>query len=866
MTMRGAKARATVTVLFLSGWLVCGAWAADDYLTPELRYRVERLKTALADAPTSAETLGERNDVLWSWANAYALTGNPIPQDLPVIVRGARGLADAKAETIPERMKGLIEFYIWELTVKDEMPDGMPVLTLSMEGQVAARSWQTIEQTMTVGALSIAEGDSILLGRDGFNDHGVPQTTDPAGDNYLTIRSSNPDVRFAVGPGNNGVSLPSRIEVVFTLEGAPLEEGDTVTVTYGDRSGGSRGFLIQSYSVDEFALPIYVDFGNRGLGITGLTLDWPTLEVVGMAEVARVKAVAPSVVKTGEAFELAVRSEDVYYNRASGNVPAYTVSLNGQAVAQVSAGNKGLTVLPRCQIDRPGIYRFEIVSEDGAVSGRSNPVWVRDDPPFRIYWGDTHGHTKYAEGQGSPEGYYRFARDDARLDFVTLSEHDIWLDAYEWQTMKRLADSFWEEGRFIPILGYEWTVAPPQGGHHNVLFRDTDRSVVGSQVAPVLKRLYEALRLQYKPKDVLVIPHAHAPGDWTQSDGGLERLVEIASVHGTFEFFGNRYLQNGWQVGFIGSSDNHRQHPGYPDTNPNFHTERNGLAAVLAQEKTRDSLFSAMRDIKAYATSGDRIILDVRMNGELVGTRLAESDERRIACRVMGTAPIETIDVVKNGEVLFSREYAAAQPGSHCWVQIGFSSDSEVFRHRAPRNFRIWEGTLEVKGATLASFQPISFDNPHAERVEVDAQNPNLIHFRTQTRGRMDVLLLELEGAGDGTSIDIHVNPGRIGPGAGRRGRLPEADVSFSLGDAREGRLVHELLVPIPNSEQSNRDAITLQVFDPDAGLDQEFEFSDTSRYTPGDYYYVRATQIDGERAWSSPWWVGGEARNHPGV
>ena len=74
-----------------------------------------------------------------------------------------------------------------------------------------------------------------------------------------------------------------------------------------------------------------------------------------------------------------------------------------------------------------GVYRFAFTSKDGGVAGVSNPIWVKDNPGKRIYWGETHGHSGFAEGSGTPEGYFKFAWEDARLDFATLSEHDIWM-------------------------------------------------------------------------------------------------------------------------------------------------------------------------------------------------------------------------------------------------------------------------------------------------------------------------------------------------------------------------------------------------------------------------------------------------------
>jgi hypothetical protein len=227
-----------------------------------------------------------------------------------------------------------------------------------------------------------------------------------------------------------------------------------------------------------------------------------------------------------------------------------------------------------------------------------------------------------------------------------LSEHDIWLDDLEWRTMRELSSSYLDEGRFLPFLGYEWTAPPERGGHAD--------------------------------DDVVVVPHAHAPGDWRRSDPAIERLVEIASTHGTFELFGNRYLEQGWQVGFIGSTDNHHGHPGYPDTGTTFHTERNGLAAVLAPALTRDALFAAMRDLEAYATSGERILLEATLDGEPIGTRLPAAAERRVSARVSGTAPIEAIDIIKNGTVAFRKSYLSAPLTAESWVRLAFASSADI--------------------------------------------------------------------------------------------------------------------------------------------------------------------------------------------
>ena len=165
------------------------------------------------------------------------------------------------------------------------------------------------------------------------------------------------------------------------------------------------------------------------------------------------------------------------------------------------------------------------------------------------------------------------------------------MDDFEWQTLSELARSFNEEGRFIVFLGYEWSAQTRQGGHHNVLFRTPDRKRVPVQTSNDLPLLYESLRAENSSNDVLVIPHAHQAGDWNRSDPDLEKLVEISSMHGTFEWFGNLYLKNGFEIGFIAASDDHRGRPGYqnamrmPVMTPSILSQKGDLPLPLLRRR-----------------------------------------------------------------------------------------------------------------------------------------------------------------------------------------------------------------------------------------------------------------------------------------
>jgi hypothetical protein len=851
-----AAATWTVSVVLLAALWVTSAPPAhaadDDYLSAELRARVEQLKVDCATTPTTPDTIWPRAEVLWEWANAYSMTGGVIPNDLPLLVRLANQIRAGEYVAVAAQVAAYLDFVVRELLVKDEVPGALGTLALHPAGPMEAETWTTVTQTWTVGEVPMVEGGAIYLGRDGFNNSGVPQEEDPDGNNYFTISSSNPDARFSYQGADDGLSLVTAILGIYRLEGVTLNPGDTVTMVYGDRSQGSRGFWIQSYSVSRCTFPVYLDVEGTG---NFMQPAWPGVEVVGKPEISRVAAFVPSIVAAGEPFDLTVRSEDNRYNRATGSTPAYEVWLGDTRYPTIPAGSDTLTVFEDFVIATPGVYRFTVRSADGSITGTSNPIWVQEDPSHRIYWGDTHGHVAYADGQGTPDGYFVFARDDARLDFVTLSDHSLWLDDREWQTLQGMVAKYKEEGRFIPILGHEWTVALPQG-HHNVYYRNPWADRVGSQIAWRLRSLYDELRRRVDADDVLSIPHAHNPGNWEVSAPSIERLVEITSTHGTFEWFGNRYLEQGWEVGFIGSSDNHHEHPGYTDAGPSGHHQRGGLAAVMAGEKTTDSIFDAMRDRRAYATGGQRIILDASLNGVPMGTRLPYSVDRRLACAASGTAPIDTIDVVKNGDVVYQRRYTSQQLDPHSWVRVGFASSSEVFEYARPRGFRIWQGTIEVQGARLLQVVAPGLENRFYEHAT--SEDENIVEFFVFTRGRMDAVALELDEVDQDTTLRIRVWSTYYSgfPDV----RVPPIRFDLSLADAQAGPVVREFEVVDPSTELPSVDEISVQIFDPSDSLDQEFEFTDLGPAAPGDYYYLRVTQIDGAQAWSSPWWVGGRS------
>ena len=831
--------------------LVCmGASAQADYLDPALRERVEALKAEVAAEATGPATREARVRVLWDWLNAYSHTGGTLPVNAVT--------AAVRVLTYPQLATGTgaqVDAFVKEFTLLDEEPDAIGPLVADL-GPFVAGEFTTVRQTYTVGTKPVETGGGFLVTRHFMPDYGRWQTSGPGADNYISIASSNPGVRFAAANhpygGMHGGFRGNADTLVFRVAAGTLSKGDTVTITYGDRSAGSKGFRMATISSDRMPLPLYLDFDGSDLFHT---LPIQPIVVTG-AETAGVHGFAPSVVQVGEPFDLSVRAQDRHYNRATGTIPGWEVRLNGEPFRTLPAGGPAIAILRDVTLAEPGAHRFTIASTDGAIVGAANPVLVEAEPARRIYWGDTHGHSGFAEGVGTPDRFMTWARDDARLDYVTHSEHDIWLDAFEWDVLADNVRKYSRNGEFIAYLGYEWTVSNFQGGHHNVLFRTPDdRKIINAQFHPTLSSLYQGLRTHHDPADVVVIPHAHQNGDYRLNDPLLEPLVEIMSQHGTFEWFGQLYLSHGHQVGFTAASDNHLSQPGYTSPRPGGLSQQGGLGAVVANEHTTDAIFDAMRQRRAYATSGDRIILDVSVNGAQMGERAPFAETRAIEGRVVGTAPIDTVTVFKNGAELWQRDFSTeAEAAAEGDYQLSFETSSLPRQPRDnPRGWRHWIGTLTVDGATVSAARAQDFHRIGGAGLE--PTGPGTYSFRTQTRGETSSIHLRLDDVTPAARLTIELTEAVETGGApllyGAHNVTPPAVVTLALDDMDGGRVSQSL--PLGPWE----DHVTLRRVVTEGPRDVTFALQDSGTLQ-GDSYYVRVTQMNDARAWSSPIWVGG--------
>lgn len=626
------------------------------------------------------------------------------------------------------------------------LPAEDPVLygsaRLSPEGAFEARSLQRFELTYNCGRYGLDDTGSIRIVFRFTADGGPLQWDDPTGINYVTASSSN-GVPLRLHFDSNGHQRPWYQALTVTVTRGYLREGDSITVVYGDTSEGSPGLRLQSLCETAFTWRVLADVCATGHYVP--VTQSPAIRIVP-GPPALWKAVIPTLRRPGETFRLGIKAEDAYGN-PSDQVDTElrlvaSVPVNGlPASCHFKLGERAL-ILDDLSVDQECELSIELFDSQDFLLAVSNPLVVRQGD-YAAYWGDMHGQSGESVGINTAREYFQFARDLAFLDATSHQANDFQINESFWRHINELTAEFHQDGRFLALPGYEWSGNTGVGGDRNVYFRDEGRTIRRSSHALIENR--EAIETDaptardlfadLQSENCVVYAHIGGrPADVAYAhDARLETAMEIHSAWGTFEWLMAECFEQGYRVGVVTNSDGHKGRPGASYPGASEFGAYGGLTCFLMNELTRNAWFDCLRQRRHYATTGDRIHIDLAVETEtpceryLVDPQVGEGPSEPATRLVMGD--IVRVQGVEAAKLSFL--VSAAAPVERIDVLNAMETVTTI-RNPAPadasQRFRIlWRGAMvKGRGARASWTGRAVFNNARVlETREINAWNPD---------------------------------------------------------------------------------------------------------------------------------------------
>ncbi len=510
----------------------------------------------------------------------------------------------------------------------------------------------------------------------------------------------------------------------------------------------------------------------------------------------------------------------------------------------------------------------------GGAAGSAVPPRAGD---YRIYFGDLHNHSSVGYAQGSLQRAFEIARN--HLDFFAFTPHGYWHDIghYENGIEKKWLDGFevtkkrWPEvlemvrkydrpGQFVAIAGFEWHSRSL--GDYHILFPTAEAEYA---------RFDDLRRFQQfaKERGAIMIPH-HPANRLGHRGANLERLdPEVSPVIEIYSEWGNaehdrapypyvrhtecgrwtrntlqHFLAQGHRLGVIASTDDHLGYPG---------AYREGLAAVLATELTREAIFDALRHRRTYAVTGDRILVDFQVNGRIMGTQMPYVKQRELAVTVTGWDQLDRVEILRNNQVLHRDFPMDRMPTGGSWDQpvlLRFEFGWGPWPALDMTRICDWDIEIRLEGGRLEDVQTCFQAGPLDEtrRDKIVERSPQHLRVQSFTALRQQfediptkAVVLKVRGNPE-TRVEVSLRKPTAVSLAQTFRQLAESGETLFTGDfPKESALLHRLVF-------HDHYHTSYQVSDVDDGEQLS-------------WYYLRAVQANNQIAWSSPIWVEPPAR-----
>ncbi len=635
---------------------------------------------------------------------------------------------------------------------------------------VEAGSWQEIRLDYEVGSAGLADGAWIKVTFKFYSDWALFQTEDPQAANYVsaeyqarpTLPGESPatvqdlKVRF----DQKGHERPFQKAIMVDIVDGYLKPGDRIVIRLGDRRAGGPGTRVQTFVEQGFRFRAYID--PVGTSRFAAIPDDVVLDVVPGTP-ARVAVITPRLVRVGASFPLRVRIEDRWGNTCwnLGGTVQLKIAQPEAALAEMALvlPDQGWAV---AKLEVPAEYPGELTLQ-ASLTGtalHSDPIFLTIDRDFnypRAFFADLHVHSNSTVGTNSTEYNFAYGRDVAGLDVLGYTANDFNITQADWEADVQHCRAITREGEFLCYPGTEWCGNSAAGGDRNVIFLEDEvlfpydragnvvrsfewNDAMGGQAlvpgAYPVSQLYAAY--SHAPENHLLIPHVggrRAILDWHHPQ--LERLIEVGSAWGQFDWFYQDAIRRGYKVGVCANGDEHQGRCGGGVPGTAVFGVNGGVTGILAPTLTKAAINHALRSRHTWATTGDRLVALLWSGAHIQGDEFTAPGPIDVHYRLLGTAGWDEIAVFTDQGLLWRRNLQA---------EAGFSPHRIRLRWggaRIPDRYRwaSWRGCLEFRNTQVQRYQVYGLE--HAEEY-VRRSGPLCLEFRSETYGDSDVIELDI--------------------------------------------------------------------------------------------------------------------------
>jgi len=319
---------------------------------------------------------------------------------------------------------------------------------------------------------------------------------------------------------------------------------------------------------------------------------------------------------------------------------------------------------------------------------------------YGVYFGELHTHLGEHPSDRTVrtwvDRYYLRSRHEYGLDVGATSDHD-WpnMTHTKFMVQQGFSKVLNQPDRYLALSGFEWSGHGPtrkRYGDRTVVFAKEYTSILRiTDIADTPAKLHAGLRKWGGIDWPHHVGASWAIMDWDSHSEEIEPVIELTSNHGVYETYDREHVIAGWtktpiadrnakvkrealkrggvqvrpaigdqdftslqyglsqghQFAFVGSSDSHNGLAGY----------RTGMTAIIAKDLTREAIFEAWQARRAYALrGGEPILVDFRIAGAFMGQETTVSGSPKLSVKVIGTASVEKIEIVRNNEYLHTRK------------------------------------------------------------------------------------------------------------------------------------------------------------------------------------------------------------------